>query len=230
MNRLQTLTTVGLGIIVLGGIAQGWMTHRWSENAAVADAAALLDAVPTQVGEWTSVDYELSKGEIEIGRIDGYLKREYTNQITGARVHFLLMVGEAGPISLHPPTICFAGQGYRVVGHQTHMTVKDERRQGRTFHDDFHQADFGNSALNDPALTRLYWAWSASGEWEAPSNPRVEYAGKPFLFKLYVSESWVPSGTVSDTGAARLFLEDILPAVRAALQPGTSQLENTTNG
>jgi hypothetical protein len=223
MNHRHLLIAAGLSIILLGGMAQGWMTYRWSANTAVAEATVLLDGIPSQIGDWTSSDYALTDNEIEVGRIDGYVKREYVNALTGARVHLLLMCGAAGPISLHSPTVCFSGQGYRVVGHQSHASIR-EKTSGDQRHD-FHQADFGNSAVDDPTLIRLYWAWSTVGKWAAPVNPRVDYAGEPALYKLYVSEQWVPTGTTTDTGVARLFMDEMLPIIRVALQPKNSQEE-----
>jgi len=221
MKQRTVLIATALALIVSCGMAQGWMTYRWTTNTAVMDAVSLLEHVPAQIGDWTSVDHEMPENEIEVGRIEGYVKREYVNGLTGARVHLLLMCGESGPISLHPPTVCFSGQGYHVVGQESHLSVKDG--EGCSF--DFHEADFGNSAIDDPTLTRLYWAWSTDGEWETPANPRVDFAGEPVLFKLYVSEQWVPSGIVNDTGVAESFMDEMLPVVRSALKRQVSQRE-----
>ncbi len=221
MKHRRVLIATALMLIVSCGMAQGWMTYRWTANTAVAEAVSLLERVPAQIGDWTAVDLEMSENEIEVGRIEGYIKREYINRVTEARVHFLLMCGEAGPISLHPPTVCFSGQGYRVVGQESHTSIQGT--EGCTFN--FHEADFGNSAIDDPTLSRLYWAWSTDGEWETPPNPRVEFAGKPALFKLYVSEQWVPRGIMNDTGVAKSFMGEMLPAVRSALHGQNSQGE-----
>lgn len=223
MQRPETLTLLAFSLVAAGGIAHGWMTHRWSDNPAVTDATVLLQTIPAVVGDWTSEEQQLSKAEVEVGGIAGYVKREYTNAVTGARVQFLLMVGDAGPISLHPPTVCFSGQGYHQFGRLSHFMVRTETRDGTRKSHLLQQADFGNSAVRDPTLTRLYWGWSTDGDWNAPENPRVEYAGAPALFKLYVSEHWIPHGDVQDTGAARLFIRDMLPHISQALQPSAAQ-------
>ena len=216
--------TIALMLIAIGGAAQGWMTYRWTANTAVADAVSRLDQIPMQVGDWTATDLRLTDNEVRVGRIDGYIKRAYVNQATGAQVHLLLMCGQAGPIALHPPTVCFSGQGYRVVGRQTQTSIADGNSTSVQQYE-FHQADFGNAAIDDATLTRLYWAWSTDGAWESAANPRVDYAGEAVLFKLYVSEQWLPTGDTKDTGSGRLFMEQMLPVIRNALRSGSDVQE-----
>ena len=65
---------------------------------------------------------------LEIGQIDGYLSRTYTNQGTGATVSLLIVGGKPGPISVHTPDICFSGAGYELKNTpmQTSITPEDD--------------------------------------------------------------------------------------------------------
>lgn len=205
-------------IVVTGGIAHGWKTHRWLPNTAIASAVARLDGVPDKIGRWVSESYEMSELHQEIGDIDGYVQREYRHLDTDARVHLLLVTGESGPISLHPPTACFSGRGFSIQGHQTIHTVADETADPSAKRHCLSQADFANTAVDDASLIRVYWGWSADGLWQSPDSPRMKFASEPVLYKIYVSERWFPQGDYEDdTGVAKRFLDDILASVKKAI-------------
>jgi hypothetical protein len=186
------------------------MTYRWTANTAVADAVSLLEGVPTHIGDWTATDHVMTENEVKVGRIDGYVKREYMNGVTGARVHFLLMCGESGPISLHPPTVCFSGQGYHVVGQQSHTSIEEgDDGQGCSF--EFNEADYGFQLLEsnpgDPdAMLALSCGLRASGRY----SESVRYAVAAFakrqdpLFLLHAAHA---KGLVDDVGAAHDLLQ-----------------------
>lgn len=205
-------------LIVAGGIAEGLSTNRWLPNLAVARSVELLENVPAEFGNWTSEDLVLSDVDLQVGGIEGYVQRMYTDSRTGTKVFMLLVTGEAGPISVHPPTACFSGRGFHVVGQQKVMAI-DERVDESSSRDHiFHAADFANTAVDDASLTRVYWAWSPDSQWQAPDNARMKFAGQSALFKMYVSERWVPTGDVrQSTGAAKSFLKEMIPVLSESL-------------
>ncbi len=226
MKRLDALAISAFILITSGSVVQGLMTHRWIPNTAVVEAVHRLDAVPKNFGDWTSVDLKLSDAELTIGGIAGYIKREFTNQQTGAQVTLLLVAGAPGPISLHSPTVCFSGQGFQVHGHESGFAVNVTEANVSDHRHVFHYADFSNSAVSDPSLIRVYWAWSPDGRWQSPEQPRIAFAGSSALYKLYVSERWLPEVSGSDTGTGKLFLETALPEITQALSQSLSTEEN----
>lgn len=224
MQRMEILAGVAGAMMVCGGLVHGLSTHRWTPNVAVQQAVDKLQTVPVTVGDWTSEPLLLSDAELTFGGIAGYIKREYTNRQTGAQVTLLLVAGDAGPIALHPPTVCFSGRGFHVVGHEmAYSAPVDEDRADAGQHE-FLSADFANPADADPSRIRVYWGWSVDGRWQTPDHPRVAFAGSSALYKLYVSERWLPQNQQdSDTGTGRLFLEAVLPQLTQALSPGSQQ-------
>lgn len=212
-------------LIAAGGIAEGLMTHRWLPNTVVSKNVSLLQSVPATIGEWQAEDLPLTDVDLQVGGIAGYVQRMYTDQRTGAKVFMLLVTGESGPISVHPPTACFSGRGFHVVGQQKIFAVEDtvsgSSEKGKHL---FHTADFSNTAVDDASLTRVYWAWSPDGKWQAPDNARMKFAGEPSLYKLYVSEKWIPTGDVrQDAGIAKSFMAELLPELSRTLNPVNSQ-------
>lgn len=224
-NSQQTfgrLVVMSAFLIAAGGIAEGLMTHRWLPNTAVSEAVSLLELVPAEIGNWQSEDLLLTDVDLQVGGIAGYVQRMYTDKQTGAKVFMLLVTGEAGPISVHPPTACFSGRGFHVVGQQKMMAIEDSTTASQSSGKHvFHAADFSNTAVDDASLTRVYWAWSPDAKWQAPDNARMKFAGQPALYKLYVSERWIPTGDHrQDAGAAKGFLAELLPELSRHLTNG----------
>ena len=230
VSRQNILIATGVAVLLCGGIAQGLMSHRWLPNAAVQNAALVLNDIPSKIGNWTSEDIALPDADQKIGGIVGYVQRTYRDQTTGTEVSLLLVAGESGPISVHPPTACFSGRGFNVVRQPGILAIAksdEESPATATTSPDvsqnhvFNQADFANSAIDDVSLIRVCWAWSTNGHWEAPANPRLQFASQPYLYKLYVSERWIPNGDVNqDAGAAQQFLMTALPVLRERLESG----------
>ncbi len=228
VSRQNILIAAGLAVLLGGGFAQGLMSHRWLPNTAVYNAALALNNIPTEIGNWTSEDVALTDADQKIGGIAGYVQRNYRDRTTGTEVSLLLVVGESGPISVHPPTACFSGRGYNVVRQPGVLAIakSDDESSAAAITNPvtstnhiFNQADFANSAIDDVSLIRVCWAWSTNGHWEAPANPRLQFASRPYLYKLYVSERWIPNGDVNqDTGAAQQFLMTALPLLSDRLE------------
>lgn len=230
MKNSKFLFTVTLVMIVVCGLTQGVVQRRWANDDYLPEASSRLQNIPRQFGHWTSEDLTLTDKEISTGRIAGYIRREYRHTQTNSMVGVLLMVGEAGPISLHPPTVCLAGQGFQMLRQPstTSLPTSDSEQDDDT--SEFFLADFQSGQSSDDLLTRLYWAWSTDAIWQAAQSPRFQFAGQPFLYKMYVTERWRPSESKKDTAVAHQFLKDFLPVVKAAIQAPSSSMETTAGG
>lgn len=217
MNKSYLLLTISLILIAVSGWTQGLVQRRWATDDLLPEASMRLQNVPKAFGHWTSKELSLTETEISTGRIAGYVRREYRHAQTESTVGVLLMVGEAGPISLHPPTVCLAGQGYQMLRQPATQTFSlDGRKQGDETFEVF-RADFRSAQASDEFLTRLYWGWSTDGKWQAATNPRFSFVGEPLLYKLYVTERWRPSESRTDTAVAQQFLQEFLPAVKRSV-------------
>ncbi|MEP3480982.1 MAG: exosortase-associated EpsI family protein [Fuerstiella sp.] len=217
MKNSSLLLIISLIFVAVSGWTQGLVQRRWATDDQLPAAAARLQKIPKAFGHWTSEELSLTETEISTGRIAGYVRREYRHAQTESTVGVLLMVGEAGPISLHPPTVCLAGQGYQMLRQPSTQTISlDGRKQSEETCEVF-RTDFRSAQASDDRLTRLYWGWSTEGKWQAATNPRFSFVGEPLLYKLYVTERWRPSESRTDTAVAEQFLKEFLPAVRRSI-------------
>jgi len=201
-------------IALLGGVAYGLRTDRWSISGDLQEAAARVADVPLSFGDWEGHDQKIDRRELAMAGIVGYASRRYENRRDGTAVGVLIVCGRPGPISVHTPDICYAGVGYELAGSpdRVPLTYAKPRRAAETM-----WADFVKQGAVVPTQMRIFWAWSTGGPWKAPENPRLAHASHGALYKLYVThETPGPAGPVGE-GRGFAFLQAFLPELDRAL-------------
>jgi hypothetical protein len=216
MTRLIALGVV-FSTVLLSGAAAGLWSGRWGESQALQKAVARLDALPRSLGDdWDVEEQTLSDREIAVAEIEGYASRRYTHRRTGARVSVLLLCGRSGPMSVHTPEVCFAGAGFTEVGApRAYDGPSGPRSQ-------FQVRDFRKVNVANPTLLRVFLSWGYEGVWAVPARPRFALAGKPYLYKLYVTRQMArPDEPLKDDPAGAL-LDELLPQLQKTLSPAPS--------
>lgn len=219
---MQRKVLLILGLVLIAGstYAHGVWTLRWRGTRDLEAAAASVDAIPNEFGDWTSEDLEVSKRTMDQAGAVGYLSRRYDNKNTGQSVLVMLLCGRTGPLAAHLPTICLPGSGMELVSGEKSYTMS-KRDQSRDW-GKFAWADFKGLVGGNPMRTRLFWSWSPDGSnWDAPSHPRVALAGYPHLYKIFVHREIDPSESKRSSHEddpcvifLREFLEEIKKAAR----------------
>ena len=208
---------LGLGLVIGSACVHGVMTDRWGPPPDLSAAAAKLDQLPTAVGDWQSQPIEMSETQRQIAEVAGHFSRAYRNPKTQTEIHVFVLCGPHGPMAVHPPTICFPGAGLRQAAPEKKHTVDAGKWKGEFWRTTFNR--------RSPDGVRwewdTYWAWSTDGTCVASDNPRLQYAGSPHLYKIYVthvrrtaegSDAQEDSRTACDE-----FLKRFLPAFQSAL-------------
>lgn len=171
----------GFALLVTSGLVRGHLTGRWGTSSELAAAVDRLDQVPRSVGDWVGKDVPMDPKQIRRAGIQGYLSRSYRNARDGREVTILLVCGLPGPIAVHTPDVCYRGAGYEpdsdpVAG----VFGAAQGGPGQYLAGCFRKAD-----APVPEALDILWAWNAEGRWEAPEQPRVSFAGRPWLYKIY---------------------------------------------
>jgi hypothetical protein len=181
MLRTLPLVVVVL-VLTLAGVVQGIWTGRWHRSSALETARERLDAVPLSVGDWRGEALATDEEQRVQADAAGCIHRRYENHQTGAVVSILLVCGRPGPVAVHPPDVCFQGAGYKLAAAPARVEVP----LGSSPSASFWSAEFVQPQPGVGHSLRAYWAWSATGAWETPSNTRFAFARYPVLYKLYV--------------------------------------------
>jgi hypothetical protein len=211
---------MALGVVLLtvlvSGAAAGLWNGRWGESPTVQRAAARLDRLPLSLGSnWDVEETTLSAREVAVAAIEGYASRRYLNRRTGMILSVLLLCGQSGPMSVHTPDVCFAGAGYAPIGTQRLY----EGPSGS--HSEFRVCDFKKENVATPTLLRVFLSWGSKEEWTVPARPRLAFAGKPYLYKLYVSREMArPNEPINEDPATEL-IKELLPQLQETLWTGS---------
>lgn len=211
MNRKTAmLLAAGLLFIVASGVVHGIQTDRWGKSQRLMEASQRLQNIPREFGDWRSEDREIPEEQLRVAEATGNLSRVYSNVVTGENVSVMILCGKPGPISVHPPTVCFVGAGWTLAGTPNVTQTPDERSQ-------FWNGHFTGTSNGTPVAIDTLWGWSCDGRWIAYDNARLETAGNSFLYKMYVTVNRNIASESSSVGVANHFLEEFLPMVDASL-------------
>ncbi len=206
-------------LLLLSGLTQGFWTGRWELSHAVDDAVTRLEAVPLTIGDWKGSVREIPTAEIKGARVNGHLACQFVNRRKRQAVNVLLVCGRPGPVSVHTPDICYQGAGYTMTAGPDPFTMSVGSEEVG-----LHTAVFRKEGVAVPTELRIYWAWNASGHWQAPGNPRWTFARSPVLYKLYVVREMEAKGASrQEQDPAVDFMKVFLPALNQALFPAPAR-------
>jgi hypothetical protein len=212
VRLLPVLTAIPVAIAF--GIVEGIWTNRWTHDEATEAAVARLADVPLKVGPWEGQASELDEKQIQVAQIKGYLMRRYTHRVSRSTVSVLIVCGRPGPISVHTPDVCYGGAGYDPVAEPAHRSVATDAPAKPA---EFWTANFYKRAAALPEPLRIYWSWSATGDWAAPDSPRLKFARAPALYKMYVIRQLTRPDEPLDNDPAADFLRLFLPELQKCL-------------
>jgi hypothetical protein len=217
MLRFLSVPAAAL-VLVAFGVVNGLWTDRWGVPPDVQAAADRCSRLPLEIDGWHGEDQVINERVRALAGIAGYIRRDYTHPINGTVVSISLICGRPGPISLHPPEVCFSGVGYQLVGDKDKYQATSDPA-GPT---EFWNARFDKQGAQLESL-RVYYGWSDGGNWSAPppETARVTFARSKYLYKLYVIHHHLSPAdrSLKDDPALDDFLRVLLPELRKCLSP-----------
>jgi hypothetical protein len=213
MTRILPIM-VAVVALVACGVVHGLWTDRWVPKPDPAAAAARFDHLPLTVGNWEGEALEISPRELQ--GLSGYLARRYVNRDTGDVVTLALMCGRPRVVSVHTPDVCYAANGYEVTAPSRYSP------SGLPGRASFWMTEMLRTRAAEQSRLRVFFAWSAEGDWEAADNPRVAFAGVPVLYKLYLLRD-LPAGNqpLADDPCVDFF-KRLQPELHKCLFPAAS--------
>ncbi|HXG11930.1 MAG TPA: exosortase-associated EpsI family protein [Gemmataceae bacterium] len=204
---------IALMAVLLTGLVHGYWTERWAPHEEPARAAARMADVPTVLGDWEGESLDTTP-RLRDG-IAGYLYRRYVNRQNGHAVTVALFCGRSGPMAVHTPDVCYAGGGYE-VGAPVEYTLPAGSLEHPAA---FRTAPFFKTSAADRSQLRIFWSWNATGQWVVPRNPRLTFARRPFLYKLYLIREMTAADEPLEADPCLEFLGLLLPELQRCLFP-----------
>jgi hypothetical protein len=177
--RLRFLYPVAAFLaVVTSSVVHGLLTDRWHVSAEPTKRATRLELVPYALGDWVGQDIETDPRLV--GPVAGYLHRRYLNRQTGIGVTVFMVCGRPGPVCIHTPDVCYKAGGYEILS-QEKLPMPSDLGVG-----EFWTAKLRKSNSTEDSRLRIFWSWSDGHEWSIPESPRLTFARRPVLFKLYL--------------------------------------------
>ncbi|MCS7306530.1 MAG: EpsI family protein [Thermoguttaceae bacterium] len=214
-------SAVGTVLIILTTLVQGILTERWgpSSSEQLNAFATALQKVPTRIGDWEVQEItEMDPREREAAGAVGDLSRTYRNPHTQEVVSVYLICGPSRAVAVHTPEACYVSSGFRIEDKIQPYDIPFANTKG-----EFRTATFLKEDPTGSQLLRVFWAWNATGQWEAPEWPRMKYGGRTPLNKVYFIARSVPGEPVAESPALA-FAKEFLPVVTALLFPEQAPL------
>ena len=210
----RTLLITGAVVLLLtSGLVHGLWTERWGTSQALADASARVAHVPLEIGAWTGTAIPVDADAFAQAGAQTYWSRTYRHE-TGKSVTVILMCGRAGRMAVHTPEVCYRGIGYEMNGAISTYTGGDAAKS------EFRAARFFRQQGTVSQL-RILWSWNDGRAWQAPANPRWQFRGAPYLYKLYIVREAAGDLPNLDTDPAVEFIRELIPALERSLSRGT---------
>jgi hypothetical protein len=170
-----------------------------------------LQRTPERFGDWIlERSQPLDEDSAELLQSTDGTQRIYRNQRTGETVALTLIVGPAGPMSVHTPEVCYSSRDYKTVSPPNRFHVGsggDAQFWGMTLE---------STDLEGGGLSVAY-GWNDGNGWAAPQMPRFEFGGAPVLYKLQLAAPLEGDNGLKQNNTCRSFLRAFLPALDAVL-------------
>lgn len=207
LRMFPTLTA--MAAVIACGTVHGIWTDRWHLSNEPATSVARLSQVALQLGDWEgrAITDKQFKGAA------GHLYYEYVHRQTGQKITLFMVCDRPGPVSIHTPDVCYGAVGFDV---QTPVKYTPKLGDGASA-GSFWTARFHKRSASDQADLRIFWAWSAAGNWEAADDPRLTFARYPALFKLYLIRECRGTDEPLDQDPCVQLLRQLVPELRRSL-------------
>ncbi|MHB1424366.1 MAG: exosortase-associated EpsI family protein [Gemmataceae bacterium] len=202
-----------LALILGGGVVYGLVTDRWAPAAE--EVWPNLERLSLTIGPWDGRAIETDPEEFPPTTPEALLLRRYVHRVNGTVVTLFLTAGRPGPmVSAHQPDSCYPGAGYQFAEPMTTRSLAVGPTDAPL---EFRVATFSKTERALPIFLRVYWSFSASGEWRMPDNPRLAFAGQRRVYKLYVIRQLKRGEEPLDGDAAESFLRDLAPEMQKVI-------------
>jgi hypothetical protein len=211
---MRPIMTAALVVAMLLGVGiyHGLATDRWGNSAAEEDSGKLFAGMPNRFGDWVG---ERLPRQADDDSKTAVINTRFTNRGSGKWVITSLTTGRSGRVAIHNPEHCYLGNGYKIADsiREESMTLPD----GTTAR--FWTGHFQKKKPSGVESIRIYWGWTADGQWQAPSFPRLFFAAKPTLHKLYVIHPVPLNGAEDDSGPYKEFMTQYISELNRQIGP-----------
>ncbi len=213
-RKFILLACVLLATLFGVGFVHGLWTDRWSALNTTAEILE-LEKMPLTVGDWEGKTVQEDANRQILPDALNYLLRRYVNYKDGTVASVLLTRGRPGPMVIkHLPTECYPSNGYELVGQPKRFL---SQAPGAREPDEFWVATFKKTNEVVPYSVRVYWSWSATGQWQTPVQPRLTFAPYSTLYRMYVVRTLAKEDEEFEGAPVHDLIKELTTSLRGSL-------------
>ena len=214
----------------------GYWTDRWGTSYAdeqIQDYVEHLKTVPMNFGDWEGSDQPVtddSEMQLKAAHIAHAVQRTYRNTKTDEVVSVFLACGPQRHLAIHTPNSCFVAAGYDMANEkplQFPIDIEDQSGGQEPKQTEFYTVRFRKDETAGSQYIRVFWSWNAGEGWMAPDWPKVTFAWKKALYKLYVMGNVEKVGDDLKDDPRVQFIRDFIPVVDEHLGLPAGPVEET---
>lgn len=200
--RLVVLGALAGAVTIGSAVLYGRISNRWGIDSRLQAASQRLDSFPERIGPWrVAEEKSLDDNAARILECQGYVYRRYVHESTGDSVTLAILLGPAGPMSVHDPEICYASRMYVAAEGRSQVLIDANGAKQA-----FWLATLRSKEVAGREI-RVYFSWHDGARWRAPARPRFAFLGSPYLYKMQLIAT-APAKSTASADAGRRFLDD----------------------
>jgi hypothetical protein len=204
------VTTI-VALTIASGFVHGRVSGRWSSGQVEHELEKKLEVFPRDFGSWQLQESLLLTPYAQsVLECRSYLHRHYVHRDTGKAVTVAVLVGPAGPISVHTPEICYSTRDYELREERVQANIRLNEKPAHLWKTTLYPTGTAQHSV------RVYYGWNDGRGWVAPEEPRFFFVGKRRLYKVQLAAS-LPSVSNDQDDPCTEFLEQFLPVLEKYL-------------
>jgi|SRR6516165_10638733 hypothetical protein len=221
-QRFFALMFLLLAALLSVGVVYGLWTERWTSRTAAQEIMD-MERLPLSVDGWEGKTIPNESDEPILPDASSYLHRRYGNRDGTVVASVMLTRGRPGPMVIkHLPTECYPGRGYELVDQPKRFSPNPKSKLPDEFWVAVFKKNLDDSSDSSMSV-RVFWSWSATGQWQTPERPRLTFARYSTLYKLYVIVPVLDANEQSDGAPVHDLIEKLTGAMRGSVFPAASE-------
>ncbi len=218
--------------LAAGTLWEGKYSERWGAvtSERLQTFTERLNHIPMKVGDWQGIDEpetEEQQRQFAASHCTNFVSRTYTNR-DGQRVNVYIVSGNNRHITIHTPDWCYVGAGYRMIDSPRQRRISNVPNMPAD--PEFLTTVFRKEEALFSHHIRIFWGFSDDGTWRGPKSPKLAYAGRPALYKIYMITDLDEVGNDIEKNPTLEFAREFLPVINPILFDGTKDAPKAKDG
>lgn len=203
-----------------------WQASRFEEDLLDGRQSPFaLKEIPLNLGQWEGVNGQLDIRTADTAGATDNISRIYVNQLTGVRLHCLVLYGPAVDMQYHAPDRCYPASGYKQEGLDRVEGI-GVGQEDRTV--PFKVKLYARSTGGRIERHEVFWSWRYNDSWQFNLRVPRRMERVPGMFKVHVDRIVDPQEILnSESNPSKQFLDLLMPQIERLVERAVEDLQES---